>query len=77
MGGVALPNTLMPDGVGDTAVRTLTTGGPTSALSAAARGSEAEVRAVGPGLQKSKWEALLNFPPYRISSKRQVIFVLV
>ena len=58
MCGVVLPTTLTPDGVGDAAVRTLTTGGLTSPPSAAAGGSVAEVRAVGPGSQKSKCKAL-------------------
>ena len=51
------------DGVGDAAKVIPTSGGPTFPPSAAVRGLEAGVRAIGPDMQKSKWETLLKFPP--------------
>ena len=77
MCGVAFLTTQMPDGVGGAKVRTITIVGTTSPPSVAARGSEAEVMALGLGTRESKWEAPLKFPPFRISGKRHVNFVLV
>ena len=77
MCGEARLTTQMPDGVGGAEVRTLTIGGPTSPPSAAFRGFRGRGQGSRSRYPKSKWEALLNFPPHRISGKRQVDFVLV
>ena len=51
------------DGVVDAEIIIHTSGGPTIPTSVAVRGSEAGVKAIGPGMQKSIWEALLKIPP--------------
>ena len=52
------------DGVGDAAKVIPTSGGPTFLPSAASG-----VQAISLGIQNSKWEALLKFPPLRTSGK--------
>ena len=74
----------MPDGAGNVAARTLTTGSPTppnqgnfSPPSAAARGTEAWVEAAGLGLKGIKWEALKNiFHPIGLVAKGKATYAL-
>ena len=74
----------MPDGAGDVAARTLTTGSPTipnqgnfSPPSTAASGTEAWVEAVGLAIGGSKGEALKTlFYPIGLVAKGKAIYAL-